>query len=205
MWTALFDVHVCICMTIRRLQIFIYPVLLGAYIITESNVEVWCVVCWVHVSDESLIVLKFVYCIVLVAKLLVDGTNLTKPQLHLVADPTIHHSEQKCSHFCSEWCSVGYGTGALWDLWDWSFVSKKCDTVASAQLCHLAHTPRILCWFSRIIRAFISYKPQDVLLRSHEVSKASDCLLPPSYHFKMWQAALIFSAVLQRLSHHWFS
>ena len=31
--------------------------------------------------------------------------------------PTMHHSEQKCAHFCSEWCIVGYGTGALWDLW----------------------------------------------------------------------------------------
>ena len=30
--------------------------------------------------------------------------------------PTMHHSEQKCTHFCSEWCIVGYGTGALWDL-----------------------------------------------------------------------------------------
>ena len=25
-------------------------------------------------------------------------------------------SEQKCTHFFSEWCLVGYGTGALWDL-----------------------------------------------------------------------------------------
>ena len=29
---------------------------------------------------------------------------------------TIHHSEQKCIHFCSEWWIVGYGAGALWDL-----------------------------------------------------------------------------------------
>ena len=37
----------------------------------------------------------------------------------------MHHSEQKCAHFCSEWCIVGYGTGALWDFWDWqkSFMS----------------------------------------------------------------------------------
>ena len=34
--------------------------------------------------------------------------------------PTMHHSEQKYPHFCSEWCIVGYGTGPLWDLWDWS-------------------------------------------------------------------------------------
>ena len=31
--------------------------------------------------------------------------------------PTMHHSEQKCAHFCSKWCIVGYGTGAMWDLW----------------------------------------------------------------------------------------
>ena len=42
--------------------------------------------------------------------------------------PTMHHSEQKCAHFYSKWCIVGYGTGAFWDLWDQSislkFVSK---------------------------------------------------------------------------------
>ena len=32
-----------------------------------------------------------------------------------VPNPTIHHSEQKCAHFCSEWCIVWYGTGALWE------------------------------------------------------------------------------------------
>ena len=31
----------------------------------------------------------------------------------------MHHSEQKCAYFCSEWCIVGYGTGTLWDLWTW--------------------------------------------------------------------------------------
>ena len=31
--------------------------------------------------------------------------------------PTMHHSEQKCVHFCFDLCIVGYGTGALWDLW----------------------------------------------------------------------------------------
>ena len=29
---------------------------------------------------------------------------------------TMLHSE----HFCSEWSIVGYGTGAFWDLWNWS-------------------------------------------------------------------------------------
>ena len=32
--------------------------------------------------------------------------------------PTIHHSEQKCVHFCSECCIVGpVGYIQLWDLW----------------------------------------------------------------------------------------
>ena len=30
---------------------------------------------------------------------------------------TMHHSEQECAHFCSEWCIVGYRTGALSDWW----------------------------------------------------------------------------------------
>ena len=32
----------------------------------------------------------------------------------------MHHSEQKCVHLCFESCIVGYGRGALWDLWDLS-------------------------------------------------------------------------------------
>ena len=40
--------------------------------------------------------------------------------------PTMHHSEQKCAHFCSEWWIVGYGTDALWDLWDRSIPCPKC-------------------------------------------------------------------------------
>ena len=28
----------------------------------------------------------------------------------------MHHSEQKCAHFCSGWSIVGYGTGAFWYL-----------------------------------------------------------------------------------------
>ena len=41
--------------------------------------------------------------------------------------PTMHHSEQKCAHFCSEWYIVAYGTGALWDLWIWSIGWCQCD------------------------------------------------------------------------------
>ena len=41
-------------------------------------------------------------------------TDLT---MHLFHIPQCTHSEQKCTHFCSVWCIVGYGTGALCDLW----------------------------------------------------------------------------------------
>ena len=34
-----------------------------------------------------------------------------------VVYPRVHHSEQKCAYFCFEWCIVGYGTCAWWDLW----------------------------------------------------------------------------------------
>ena len=40
-----------------------------------------------------------------------------KSQNAPVPYPTMPHSEQKWSYFCSEWSIVGYGTGAFWDLW----------------------------------------------------------------------------------------
>ena len=48
-------------------------------------------------------------------------------QCPLVPYPTMHNSEQKCNvtHFCSEWCILGYGAGALWNLWDWSIASHS--------------------------------------------------------------------------------
>ena len=30
--------------------------------------------------------------------------------------PTMHHSDQRCADFCSEWCILVYGTGVLCDL-----------------------------------------------------------------------------------------
>ena len=49
-------------------------------------------------------------------------TSLTKHQSHKPQNaslpyPTMPHSEQQSAYFCSEWCIVWYGTGALRDLW----------------------------------------------------------------------------------------
>ena len=43
-----------------------------------------------------------------------------KSQNASVSYPTMFYSEQKCAHFCSERNIVVYGTGAFWDLWNWS-------------------------------------------------------------------------------------
>ena len=58
----------------------------------------------------------------------------------LVPYPTVHHSEQKYTHFCSEWCNGGYGTGALWDLWIWS-ITQSYVGVGLYFFC------KIQCWF----------------------------------------------------------
>ena len=47
---------------------------------------------------------------------------------------TMHHSEQKCTHFCSKWCIVGYGIRALWNLRDW-FLGKIRKLVALLSVC----------------------------------------------------------------------
>ena len=51
-----------------------------------------------------------------------------KSQNATVLYPTMLHSEQKCAHFCSEWSIVGYGTGAFWDLWNWS-IGRTCQNL----------------------------------------------------------------------------
>ena len=38
----------------------------------------------------------------------------------------MQQSEQKCTHFCSGWCIVGYVTSALWYLSIWS-IQRHCD------------------------------------------------------------------------------
>ena len=66
-----------------------------------------------------------------------------KSQYAPVPYPTMQHSEQKCTHFCSEWCIVGYGTGAFWDffsifksplsavLGQTSYIGPKCIRLTS--------------------------------------------------------------------------
>ena len=56
--------------------------------------------------------------------------QIHKSQNGPVPQPTIHHSEQKYVHLCSEWCVVGCGIRAMWDLWDWSIAREvsKCLT-----------------------------------------------------------------------------
>ena len=39
--------------------------------------------------------------------------------MHLSHIPKYTTLERKYVRFCSKLCIVGYGTGALWDLWDW--------------------------------------------------------------------------------------
>ena len=56
--------------------------------------------------------------------------------------PIIHHSEQKCVHFCSEWCIVGYGTGVLWDLWIWSI--KLSHFTGLNHTVGIIHVPTVL-------------------------------------------------------------
>ena len=35
------------------------------------------------------------------------------------------------NHYCSEWCIVGYETGALYDLWEWSIISHTTLKIIS--------------------------------------------------------------------------
>ena len=51
------------------------------------------------------------YCIESLIDEIIDLIH--KSQNAPVPYPTMLHSKQKCVHFCLEWSTVGYGTGAL--------------------------------------------------------------------------------------------
>ena len=59
--------------------------------------------------------------------LLFSDLPINKPQDWPLPNPTMHHSEQKCAHFCSEWHIVKYGTAALWDLY-YRFIPCQSQT-----------------------------------------------------------------------------
>ena len=54
-------------------------------------------------------------------RLLIDQSH--KSHGAPVQHPTTYNSKQKCACFCSGWCIMGYGTGALWYYWDWSIIT----------------------------------------------------------------------------------
>ena len=64
--------------------------------------------------------------------------------------PTTYQSEQKYTHFYTDWSIVGYGTVALWDLFDWSnvWVGRKVTGHISDILgtCLTAHTSSLTHW-----------------------------------------------------------
>ena len=62
---------------------------------------------------------------------------------------TMHHSEQKCIHFHSEWCIVGYGTITLWDLLDWSLATLAI-TVANNLRCLNPHWHRAVSRYDTV-------------------------------------------------------
>ena len=65
----------------------------------------------------------FVRAVIWIDNLLIDRYH--KSPNTPVPCPTIYHSGQKCAHFCSKWCIVGYRTGAVWDLRIWSVTHNQ--------------------------------------------------------------------------------
>ena len=59
-------------------------------------------------------------------------------QLTWFTNPTMHQFQEKCAHFGSKWW---YGTGALWNLWDWS---HDRHSVSNHQ--------QLGCWFNGLFR-----------------------------------------------------
>ena len=55
----------------------------------------------------------------------------------------MHHSEQKCAYFCSEWCIVGYGTGTLQDLLIWLVYLNNLSLLGHFMASHITNNSTI--------------------------------------------------------------
>ena len=68
--------------------------------------------------------------------------------------------------YVTKWCIVGYGTGALWDLWDDSIVGAMMEKI------DLFYNGRCFVTIYEIVRAWIF--PIQVTLKSRKFHFASD-------------------------------
>ena len=90
-----------------------------------------------------------------------DKVKIDKSHHAPVPYPTMHHSEQKCAHFCSECCIVGYGTGALWDLRIRSTYQRQTTTKDNKIQTHVHN-----CWDEW-------FPPHETCITSHPLLQIS--------------------------------
>ena len=72
--------------------------------------------------------------------------------------PTIHHSEQKCAHFCSACCLVGFVnlvhyllTSTQWlTHWLYCLLTHLCVQKCTCSLTHF-FTHLLICWFTHLL------------------------------------------------------
>ena len=96
--------------------------------------------------------------------------------------PTMYHSKQKCSHFCSEWCIVGYiGQMHCWVLWDWSISSASQELCTRFAVCYILWYDDVIKW-----KHFPRYWPFVRGIHRWPVN---------SWHKGQWRRALMFSLI----------
>ena len=88
-----------------------------------------------------------------------------------------HTIEEECAHFCSEWCIVGFGTDAFWDLWIWSVftvllmqpwgttVNRSCKSNRNSKHVHIP-------WYLVCIAGSLASNLSDAI-NNHEESNSS--------------------------------
>ena len=93
-----------------------------------------------------------IYIYTSIRRFLIIIDQFHKSQNAPVPYPKMFHSEQKCSHFCSEWCIVGYGSGALWDLW---ILSLHAGTLVQSLICSRGRA-QLITWYQICLRPLVS-------------------------------------------------
>ena len=91
--------------------------------------------------------------------------------------PTMHHSEQKCAHFCSECCIVGYVTGSSWDFVISPILGTRTYRIPWNLRTILFCSP-LFCLFCFVYRISSQWKPLLISFRvvSQAPRQSRDCL-----------------------------
>ena len=118
-------------------------------------------------------------------------TNFTNHMIHLSHAPQCIIQKRNV-HFCSEWCILGYGTGALWDLWIMKIHDRR--SISWCWMTFLLLDHGVLIWQTWWRHQMETFSALLALCAGNSPFPVN------SPHKGQWRGALMFSLICARIN-----